>query len=955
MLINKIRPFLKNIPLRSVLIVPFVALILITAGLNSYFSYANGKKAVDEVVSLLLERIATQIEQHLVNFLETPAQIDATNKDMLQHGLLDPTNPIMLQQYFLSEVQLNSTITSVYFANPQGGIVGGGREGPQGTLYVYATDDFLPGVFRKHSADPSGRQGELLTKIDQFDARSRVWYQKAVNDWDIFLSDVYILSTGQEMAIATSLAVFDNENKFVGVVSVDLFLSHLNDFLHNLVISPSGQSFIIQNNGLVVANSVNEALITPTGEGGKMQRMTAENSQTPLIRAAAQHVLKTYGDYSQLPHTSQNLQFQLNGEKQHILVSPLKDVIGLDWFIIVVIPQVDFMGQIQANNRTNLAISFIATLVAIAISILLAHRITQPIHQLAESAQSLADGSWVEIQNKHSLIAEISTLTDAFNQMTRRLRQSLDNLMVEINERKEVEETLRQSEEQYSRLYVEAQMHAEELRVLDRIGRTVISNLDFEQMLQSLYEQCMTVLEVDVFYVAIYDEKTHLIHHPLFIDERKPLSMPPRDIRTNPGLSGYVIENKKTLYIPNTSLPEATAQYNIIHTGSTRTLSYVGVPMIVRDHVVGVLSMQTYSPNSYQPTLIYLLEIIADRVAAAVEHSRLFAEIQANAHFLELLNEITLASLEAIDLNSMLQTLADRMSELFNADDCYITRWDEDEQRTYPVSASKGQTPQYLSQIIEPDEITATASVMRLCKPLAIVDIHNSPYLSSRSAAQYSSKSLLVLPLIAGEQKLGAALIGFNETHEFTEHEIVLGRLVASQIALAIAKPELVIIDPLTKIYNRRGLISLGNREIDRCKRYCTSLSAIFFDVDHFKQINDQYGHDVGDQVLKMIAQRTRKSVRIFDIIGRYGGEEFAILLPETGIESASLLAERLCEALGQTPITTSKGKVIVTVSIGVSSLNQAIQDLDSLIKAADEGMYAAKRAGRNQVKIIWR
>jgi diguanylate cyclase (GGDEF)-like protein len=497
-------------------------------------------------------------------------------------------------------------------------------------------------------------------------------------------------------------------------------------------------------------------------------------------------------------------------------------------------------------------------------------------------------------------------------------------------------------------------MHAEELRVLDRIGRTVISNLDFEQMLKSLYQECMTVLDVDVFYVAVYDEKTHLIHHPLFIDEEKTVTMPPRDIRVNPGLSGYVIETKQTLYIPDTSLPEATAKYNIIHTGGMRTLAYVGVPMIVRDHVVGVLSMQTYSTNAYPPNVIYLLEIIADRVAAAVEYSRLFAEIQANAHFLEQLNEITLASLEAIDLSTMLQTLADRMGDLFQADDCYITRWDEEEQQTHPATASKGLTESYKSQVIEPGEITVTASVMRLCKPLAIVDVLNSPYISPRIAAQYSSKSLMGLPLIAGEQKLGAALIGFNETHEFTEQEIVLGRLVASQVALAIAKSELVIIDPLTKVYNRRGLISMGNREIDRCRRYYTSLSAIFFDIDHFKQINDQFGHDVGDQVLMAIAQRTRKNVRVFDIIGRYGGEEFAILLPETDIEAASALAARLCESLSMPPIATTGGEVAVTVSIGVSSLSLAIQNLDSLIKAADSGMYAAKQAGRNQVKISW-
>jgi diguanylate cyclase (GGDEF)-like protein len=951
---KKIQAALNNLPLRTVLIVPFVALILIAVGINGYFSYFNGKRAVEEVTSYLTEQIASHIEQHLINFLETPAEIDTTNADLIQHGLLDPTNPIMLQQYFLSEVQLNPTITSIYFGNPRGGIVGSGREGPKGSLYTYATDEFQPGVFRKFSADPSGRQGPLITKIDPFDARSRVWYQKAVNSGKLSSSDVYILSTGQDLAIATSLPVFDDQNNFVGVVSVDLFLSHLNSFMHNLVISPSGLSFIIQNNGLMVANSVNEALLSPTGEGGKMQRLSADKSQTPLIQAAAKHILQTYGKYNLLPYTVQNLQFQVNGKKQFALIRPLKEMIGLDWFIVVVVPQDDFMGQIEASYRTNLAISLVAMLVAAAISILLAHLITRPIHQLAENSHALAAGNWAEIQGQPTKIAEISILTAAFNQMIARLRQSVDNMMVEISERKQIEETLRHSEEKATELLRAAQNHADELHVIDQIGRAVLSVLDFDQMLQTLYEQCQSVLEVDVFYVAIYDENTHMIHHPLFIDKGVTLSLPPRDIRTNPGLSGYVIEHQKTLYIPDTSLPEATANYNIIHTGANHACAYVGVPMIVRNHVVGMMSMQTYTPNAYTPEEIYLLEIIADRVAAAVEHSRLFAEIQANSKFIDLLNQVTLASLETTDLDAMMQTLADRLGDLFNADDCHITHWDDDEQRTYPVAASNGQTPHYKTLIPDTGEVTLTASVIQLGKPLAIFDVTTSPYISKRIAAQFSAKSLLGLPLIAGDQNLGAVILGFNEPHEFNENEIVLGRVVASQVALAIAKSELVVSDPLTKVYNRRGLINMGSREFDRSKRYFTNLSAIFFDIDHFKQINDQFGHDVGDQVLRAVAQRTRKCVRMFDIIGRYGGEEFCVLLPETELEAASALAERLCEYLGKTPITTSGGVISVTVSIGVSSLNRVVQDLEGLIKAADQGMYAAKEAGRNQVKISW-
>lgn len=566
-MLSKLRTFLQGtIPLRTVIIVPVVLLILATVGLTTFLSYINGIQAVEEIAARLREQIAVQIEQHIVNFLDTPRRIDLTNRDLIEHGLLDPTNPVMLQQHFLSQVQLNPTITSIYFGTPQGGIAGAGREGPGGSFYVYATDEFKPGIFRKFSADPSGKQGGLVTKVDNFDARTRVWYQKAAASSAVSLSDVYILSTGQDMAIATSLPVYDSSGAFAGVISVDLFLSHLNSFLNSLVISPSGQSFIIQSNGLVVANSVNEPTLFASPNDGKMQRLSVQNSQDPLIRAAAQHILTEGGEHAQMLPISRDFTFELNGATQYALVRPLKDKIGLEWYIVVIIPQDDLMGKISEASNTNLLISLGATLLAVLVSVLVAQRITYRIHHLAENAHALAGGSWDEIQVGSSRIREISQLTEAYNLMVRRLRQSLDNLVVEINERKQVEETLRISEQRYTQLFIEAKVRAEELSVIDQVGRMAVSTMNFDQMLERLSEYCMKVLDVSVFYVATYDAKSHTIHHPLFIDEGERAYVPPRNARLQPGLTGYVINTAKTLYISDTSLPEVAERYQIIHT-----------------------------------------------------------------------------------------------------------------------------------------------------------------------------------------------------------------------------------------------------------------------------------------------------------------------------------------------------------------------------------------------------
>ena len=122
-------------------------------------------------------------------------------------------------------------------------------------------------------------------------------------------------------------------------------------------------------------------------------------------------------------------------------------------------------------------------------------------------------------------------------------------------------------------------------------------------------------------------------------------------------------------------------------------------------------------------------------------------------------------------------------------------------------------------------------------------------------------------------------------------------------------------------------------------------------DIDRFKQVNDTHGHAIGDQVLRVVADRVRKSLRVIDIIGRLGGEEFAIVLPGASHESAvGTLAERIRHVVADEPIATDAGPVAVTISVGVASVRPGCEDLHALLKAADAALYDAKRGGRNRV-----
>jgi diguanylate cyclase (GGDEF)-like protein len=162
----------------------------------------------------------------------------------------------------------------------------------------------------------------------------------------------------------------------------------------------------------------------------------------------------------------------------------------------------------------------------------------------------------------------------------------------------------------------------------------------------------------------------------------------------------------------------------------------------------------------------------------------------------------------------------------------------------------------------------------------------------------------------------------------------------------------MAITDELTGLYNRRGFYELGHREVERSRRFQRPLVAIMMDIDHFKRINDTYGHPVGDQVLAEVAKRCKDNLRRIDILGRLGGDEFTVLLPETDMFTGSRVAERLRLHVSAEPIITDGDPLRVSLSMGIAKATATTPDLDVLISRADSAMYRAKEKGRNRVEF---
>jgi diguanylate cyclase (GGDEF)-like protein len=220
-------------------------------------------------------------------------------------------------------------------------------------------------------------------------------------------------------------------------------------------------------------------------------------------------------------------------------------------------------------------------------------------------------------------------------------------------------------------------------------------------------------------------------------------------------------------------------------------------------------------------------------------------------------------------------------------------------------------------------------------------------------------RSAMVAPLLLGNEVLGALSLSSSRPAVFTHSDL---RLLVSFAATTTAAlhnamlhaemQKMAITDALTGLYNRRGLLELGGHEIDRFHRFESPLSAIMVDIDFFKKVNDSYGHPVGDQVLCGLAERTRMIIRLVDIFGRYGGEEFAIILPETDLFQAVSIAERVRVAIEEAPFQTSAGQITITASLGVTRAVRGLSGLTALLEQADAALYAAKLNGRNRVEI---
>ena len=219
-------------------------------------------------------------------------------------------------------------------------------------------------------------------------------------------------------------------------------------------------------------------------------------------------------------------------------------------------------------------------------------------------------------------------------------------------------------------------------------------------------------------------------------------------------------------------------------------------------------------------------------------------------------------------------------------------------------------------------------------------------------------RSFLGVPVVFGDHVIGLIALYNSGGRSFDEQDLRVAELFGSQVAIALDNSRRVeqferqaVTDELTGLYNRRAFLRMGEKEVGRARRYQRPLALILFDIDHFKNVNDSHGHLIGDYVLRVMTELVTKTTRATDVVCRYGGEEFIVLMPEAGREEALAMAERLKQEISRMTVVTAGGTLSLTISLGVAELKRdEDEDLEGLIGRADRAMYQAKAAGRDTV-----
>jgi diguanylate cyclase (GGDEF)-like protein len=421
------------------------------------------------------------------------------------------------------------------------------------------------------------------------------------------------------------------------------------------------------------------------------------------------------------------------------------------------------------------------------------------------------------------------------------------------------------------------------------------------------------------------------------------------------GAVGAAVRRKLT-----TSLQQIRPGYRGIcyYKGAAPVRSFIAVPVLDRGHLRAVLCADRVADRPFSPEEEELLRDSTSHILRAFENEQIFVALERSKREQEILYRTSQALSTALTQDAAMEVGLAAAAEIAPHDFAAITEY-QPEGRRHVVRRAVGDRALDFQGLRFRDNTSLTAMVIK--------NRHYLPYrgdfdskqqvLFTKKAKLRGMESLLVLPLVAREEPIGTLIVAANAPTAFGPSVRETLRALANQLGVAMANAravrqleEMATTDGLTGCLNKRAFLEQLEQKLMAAQRFGRKLSLIVTDLDHFKAVNDTYGHAAGDRVLQELGRVLTRVKRETDLVARFGGEEFCVLCEETDARGARLLAERVREELGNVELQTDVGALKVTASLGVATFPDHASNAEQLFAQADKALYEAKKGGRNQV-----
>lgn len=465
------RPRIR-VSLRWMLTLPFILQVTFMVVCVGYVTRRNGQRSIEDLTQQLITSVSQQVEQKLITYLDAPILANQYHRDAVKQGTLSldlsQRNP-QREQYLWQQMQLFPSFTWISLGSEQGDSAGIWRSKEKAPLQMTisnASTQYFGNYYATQA--PGTIKQKVKTEPPAYDPRIRPWYKVAIEAQDTVWSPVYAGFSQGTIFIASSQPLYNSNNKLVGVSGIDISLSEIQNFLSKIKIP--GQIFVMERSGLLVSSSSDEKPFRIVD--GKPERIQVLESKTPLIQDTSRSILKQVNNFKTI-QKSQSFYFQDQNqgklEGKFVRVLPFSRGKGLDWLIVIVVPESIVMAEVVKGDQWTIVFCLIALILIILLNTLIAQRLVRPISRLSQASKGIAQGNFSE-RLKMPRILELSTLTSYFNQMSQELqttRQQLDDyarsleqkvadrtrdLQAEIDRRAQAESALKNANQKLKRL-----------------------------------------------------------------------------------------------------------------------------------------------------------------------------------------------------------------------------------------------------------------------------------------------------------------------------------------------------------------------------------------------------------------------------------------------------------------------------------------------------------------------